>query len=70
MTSYILQVHSRYLDLPLVPPSTGIARHTGYDLVTLNDTWIPKWREMAFKYGVIEFNTSIKPFCFYKLFNE
>ncbi|MFQ8667907.1 MAG: hypothetical protein ACLSA1_03890 [Alphaproteobacteria bacterium] len=43
MTSYILQVHSRYLDLPLVPPSTGIARHTGYDLVTLNDNGEPSF---------------------------
>lgn len=36
----------------------------------LNEVWIPKWREMAFKYDVIEFNTSIKPFCFKKLFGE
>lgn len=43
MTSYILQIHSRYLDLPLVPPSTGIARHTGYDLVTLNDNGEPSF---------------------------
>lgn len=43
MTSYILQVHSRYLDLPLVPPSIGIARHTGYDLVTLNDNGEPSF---------------------------
>lgn len=43
MTSYILQVHSRYLDLPLVPPSTGIARHTGYDLVTLNNNGEPSF---------------------------
>lgn len=47
MTSYILQVHSRYLDLPLVPPSTGIARHTGYDLVTLNDNGEPSFINSA-----------------------
>ena len=37
---------------------------------TLDEDWIPKWREMAFKYDVIEFNTSIKPFCFKKLFGK
>ncbi len=36
----------------------------------LNESWIPSWKEMAFKYNVIEFNTSIKPFCFKKLFNQ
>lgn len=36
----------------------------------LNEDWIPLWRSMAFKYNVIEFSTSIKPFCFRKLFNE
>lgn len=40
------------------------------DVVELDEEWIPKWKEMAFKYDVIEFNTSIKPFCFKKLFNE
>lgn len=33
MSTYELQAHSRYLNLPLVPPATGIARHTGYDLI-------------------------------------
>lgn len=36
----------------------------------LDESWIPSWKEMAFKYNVIEFNTSIKPFCFKKLFNQ
>lgn len=40
------------------------------DLVLLDESWIPKWKEMAFKYGVIEFNTSIKPFCINKLFKD
>lgn len=31
MTYYVLQVHARYLNLPLIHPQTGIARHTGYD---------------------------------------
>jgi hypothetical protein len=39
-------------------------------LVLLDDSWIPEWRKMAFKYDVIEFSTSIKPFCFRKLFND
>lgn len=38
------------------------------DVIKLDEAWVPKWREMAFKYDVVEFNTSIKPFCFKKLF--
>lgn len=37
------------------------------DVIRLDESWIPKWREMAFKYDVVEFNTSIKPFCFQKM---
>lgn len=41
------------------------------DLVEVLDTsWIPKWKEMAFKYNVIEFSTSIKPFCIQNLFGK
>ena len=39
-------------------------------VVTLDDSWIPQWEDMAFKYDVIEFSTAIKPFCFQKLFDE
>lgn len=39
-------------------------------LVTLDDSWIPDWEKMAFKYDVIEFSTAIKPFCIRKLFND
>lgn len=39
------------------------------EVVELDISWIPSWRNMAFKYNVIEFSTSIKPFCFEKLFN-
>lgn len=39
-------------------------------IIALDRTWIPDWINMAYKYDVIEFNTSIKPFCFGKLFNE
>ena len=39
-------------------------------VVELNDDWIPNWKQMAFKYNVIEFSTSIKPFCINKLFLE
>ena len=42
----------------------------GLDLIALQDSWIPNWQDMAFKYNVIEFATSIKPFCFNKLFKE
>lgn len=40
------------------------------NVVELDDSWISDWKGMAFKYNVIEFATSIKPFCFNKLFNE
>ena len=40
------------------------------DVILMDDSWIPRWEEMAFKYSVVEFSTSIKPFCFSKLFNE
>lgn len=39
-------------------------------IVALDVKWCPKWKEMALKYNVIEFATSIKPFCFNKLFEE
>lgn len=39
-------------------------------VVALDKSWISDWVNMAFKYDVIEFNTSIKPFCFGKLFKE
>lgn len=39
-------------------------------VVALDKSWILDWVNMAFKYDVIEFNTSIKPFCFGKLFKE
>lgn len=39
--------------------------------LTLPSTdWIPDWKNMAFKYNVIEYSTSIKPFCFDKLFKH
>jgi hypothetical protein len=40
------------------------------DFIALDESWIPTWREMAFKYDVVEFNTSIKPFCFQKMFES
>ena len=39
-------------------------------LELLDSSWIPNWEQMAFKYNVIEFSTSIKPFCFNKLFGQ
>ncbi|PAM94253.1 hypothetical protein B4N84_14390 [Flavobacterium sp. IR1] len=38
--------------------------------IMLDSKWLPNWKHMAFKYNVIEFSTSIKPFCFKKLFTE
>lgn len=40
MSTYELQIHARYLNLPLVPPQTGIARHTGYDLIERDNNGI------------------------------
>ena len=40
------------------------------DVIELDNSWIPDWKIMAFKYNVIEFSTSIKPFCIKKLFDE
>ena len=40
------------------------------EVILLDDNWIPQWRKMAFKYNVIEFSTSIKPFCIDYLFNN
>ena len=39
-------------------------------MVKLDKSWISDWVNMAYKYNVIEFNTSIKPFCFNHLFNK
>lgn len=44
--------------------------HVPDSVIELNESWIPNWRQMAFKYNVIEFSTSIKPFCFAKLFGQ
>ena len=40
------------------------------DVVLLEDSWVNNWKEMAFKYDVVEFSTAIKPFAIKKLFNE
>lgn len=40
------------------------------EISVLDGSCCPKWEEMAFKYNVIEFSTSIKPFVFKKLFND
>ncbi|MBP5524680.1 MAG: hypothetical protein J6Y11_03645 [Paludibacteraceae bacterium] len=40
------------------------------DLVELDDSWISNWKSLAYKYNVIEFSTSIKPFCFLSLFQK
>lgn len=40
------------------------------EVVLLSEDWIPQWKKMAFKYNVIEFSTSIKPFCIDYLFSK
>lgn len=39
-------------------------------VIDLNENWIPNWRQMAFKYNVVEFSTSIKPFCYKELLKK
>jgi hypothetical protein len=38
------------------------------DVIFPHESWISDWRHMAFKYNVIEYSTSIKPFCINYLF--
>lgn len=38
------------------------------EVIGLDNAWIPDWEDMAFKYGVVEFSTAIKPFCYKLLF--
>lgn len=38
------------------------------DVIELDNSWIPDWEDMAYKYGVVEFSTAIKPFCIQSLF--
>jgi hypothetical protein len=40
------------------------------DVIFPHESWIPNWKEMAFKYNVIEYSTSIKPFCINLLFKD
>ena len=40
------------------------------NLIELNESWIPNYKSMAFKYNLIEFTTSIKPFCFQYLLKK
>jgi hypothetical protein len=39
-------------------------------LIYPDNSWLPGWEKMAFKYNVIEYSTSIKPFCINYLFNN
>lgn len=41
-----------------------------YKVIEAKELEIENWKEMAFKYDVVEFNTSIKPFVFNYLFNK
>src|ERR1700712_2484004 len=48
-------------------------RKTGIDDVDVifpDESWISDWLKMAFKYNVIEYSTSIKPFCIKYLFRK
>lgn len=58
------------LDFFLFISDTTHELQNNEDVISLDESWIPNWKTMAFKYNVIEFSTSIKPFCFKKLFEE
>lgn len=50
--------------------SDAVAGEKLPEVVTMDESWIPNWESMAFKYDVIEFSTSIKPFSINHLFNK
>ena len=50
--------------------SDGVEGEELPEVILLDESWIPQWEKMAFKYNVIEFSTSIKPFCIDYLFNK
>lgn len=60
--------HEPNLDFFIFLADSTNGLDSSLEIVALSEEWIPNWREMAYKYDVIEFNTSIKPFCFNKLF--
>lgn len=62
--------HNPGVDMYIFLADEATEEVSDLDLTVLDDSWIPNWRNMAFKYNVIEFATSIKPFCFKKLFNQ
>lgn len=62
--------HNRNIDFYLFLSDLNDIKEVPDFVQNLDETWIPNWRQMAFKYNVIEFSTSIKPFCFKKLFSE
>lgn len=59
--------HNEDIDFYLFISDLNDAKEVPDFVENLDESWIPNWRQMAFKYNVIEFSTSIKPFCFKKL---
>jgi hypothetical protein len=41
-----------------------------HNIIEIKNIGIADWKDMAFKYDVVEFNTSVKPFCFKYLFEN
>lgn len=66
--SFMLHNPGLAFNIFLADKMDGVEDVTG--IIGLDESWIPDWVNMAYKYDVIEFNTSIKPFCFGKLFDE
>lgn len=48
----------------------GINNLKDKEITPLSIEIMPEWIKYAMKYDVTEFSTSVKPFCFYKLFKE
>jgi hypothetical protein len=53
----------RFVFLADEPPLGGLPEKSGVAIVPAREIGIPQFADMAFKYDVVEFSTSIKPFC-------
>ncbi len=62
--------HNPNCDFYIFLADKGDFKNVPPEVIGLNSDWCAKWQDMAFKYNVIEFATSIKPFCIKKLFKE
>ncbi len=62
--------HNPNVDFFIVLADALTIETNNLDVCTLDESWCPDWMTMAFKYNVIEFSTSIKPFFISKLLKD